>query len=147
VRGTQLGKFLVLHLDDLGGGIVVLAIPERIDGEHLHVDCLRVHPFETLFDDDEMLFRAFDPRQDAGSLVSHQSDRFVEVTVRVHIDRLDSLAVDHHGQTLRLWRLRTGRGQHSAAAKNDTSRAACPFEKAPPGGHALFSMSRIDREL
>jgi len=65
----------------------------------------------------------------------------------VHVDCFDSFAVDHHGQALRRWRLRTGRGQHSAAAKDDTGRAACPFEKAPPSGHALFSMSRIDREL
>jgi hypothetical protein len=85
-----------------------------------------------------MFFRAFGSRQDPRSLVSHQSDRFAEVTMRMHIDRFNSFSVDRHRKALRLWRLRTGRRQHFAAAKDDTGRAACPFEKVPSSGHALF---------
>src|SRR5262249_10903794 len=97
--------------------------------------------------DNKMLFRTFDPRQDPGSLVSHQSDRFMEVTVRMHIDRLDSLAIDHHRQALRMWHLRTGCGQHSTVAKNDTCCAACPLQKPLSSRHALFSLSSIDRSF
>jgi hypothetical protein len=67
--------------------------------------------------------------------------------MRVHIDRFNSFAVDYHRKALRLWCLSTGRRQHFAAAKDDTGRAACLFEKVPSSGHAFFSLHVIYRSL
>src|SRR5205814_2953076 len=46
---TELRQLLVLNLDDRSGGVAVLAVPERIYGEYLHVDRHRVHFLQTLF--------------------------------------------------------------------------------------------------
>src|SRR5262249_667632 len=54
---TKFCEFFVLHADNLGCGITIFAIPERIDRQHLHVDCLSVHPLEALFNDNEMFLR------------------------------------------------------------------------------------------
>src|SRR5256885_8901710 len=49
---TELRQLVVLDFDDRSGGVAVLAVPERIDGEYLHVDSHRVHFLQTLFNDD-----------------------------------------------------------------------------------------------
>src|SRR5262249_11251819 len=43
LRRAQLGELLVLQLDYGGGRVPVLAVPEWIDREHLHVDRHGVH--------------------------------------------------------------------------------------------------------
>src|SRR5262249_32445274 len=58
-------------LDDLGGGIAVLAIPEWVDGENLHVDRLSIHALEALLDDNEVLLRTSNPWQHAAGLIAH----------------------------------------------------------------------------
>src|SRR5262249_50247867 len=57
-RSAQFGQLFVLDLDDLGGGVAVLAIPEWIEGEDLHVDRLSIHAPKALLDDNEVLLRA-----------------------------------------------------------------------------------------
>src|SRR5580693_7512683 len=98
MRGAQFGKLLVLYLDDLGGGVAVLAVPERIDRQHLHVDRHGIHGFETLLDDDELLLVALDQGRRDGWLAAHQRDRFLEAAMGVHVDGLDPLAVDRYRQ-------------------------------------------------
>ena len=60
---TELRQLLVLHLDDLRRRIAVLAIPERVDRQHFHVDRHRVHFLQALLDGDKVLGDALDRRQ------------------------------------------------------------------------------------
>jgi hypothetical protein len=57
-RSAQFGQLFVLDLDDLGGDVAVLAIPEWIDGEDLHVNRLSIHALKALLDDNEVVLRA-----------------------------------------------------------------------------------------
>src|SRR5262245_12269520 len=133
-RCAQFSQFFVLQLDDLGGRVAVLAVPERVDREHFHVDRLSIHPFEALLDDDEMLRGTFDARHHAACLIPHQSERLVEVAVRVHIDGLDPLAVHSHGQTLAIGPLAPRHIAHRAAAEHN-ARCACGLDKVAPRSH------------
>ena len=83
------------------GEIALAVVPERIDRQHLHVDGLRVHRGEPLVELDEGLVRALD-RADLklGAVVAEQRAGFAEMAMGVHVDGLDPLAVDHHGQFL-----------------------------------------------
>ena len=122
-RRAQLRQLLVIDLDDRGRRVAVLAVPERIDRQHLHVDRHRVHLLETLLDDDEMLGNALDRRQHLVGLVAHQVDGFMKIAVRVNVDGQDALAADLDRQARRL-RLRAGRIQHAATAKGDPGRGS-----------------------
>src|SRR5262249_7363365 len=133
-RGAQCSQFFVLQLDDLGGRVAVLAVPKRVDGEYFHVDRLSVHPLEALLDADEMLHGTFHARHHAACLVPHQSERLVEVAVRVHIDGLDPLAVDSHGQTLAIGLLAPRHIAHRAAAEHN-ARCARGLDKVAPRSH------------
>src|SRR5262249_56204353 len=64
----------------------------------------------------------------------HQSERLVEVAVRVHIDGLDPLAVDSHGQTLAIGPLAPRHIAHRAAAEHN-ARCACGLDKVAPRRH------------
>src|SRR6516164_1507928 len=64
----------------------------------------------------------------------HQSERLVEVAVRVHIDGLDPLAVDSHGQTLAIGPLAPRHIAHRAAAEHN-ARCACGLDKVAPRSH------------
>src|SRR5215467_5207815 len=89
---------------------------------------------EALLDDDEMLLGTFYARHHAACLVPHQSERLVEVAVRVHIDGLDPLAVDSHGQTLAIGPLAPRHIAHRAAAEHN-ARCACGLDKVAPRRH------------
>jgi hypothetical protein len=60
--GAEFGEFLVLDFDDLAAEVAVLAVPERIDGQHFHIDALGVHGPEPGFNLDEGLRRSIDGR-------------------------------------------------------------------------------------
>jgi len=47
-RCTKLRQFLVLNFDDLSRSVAILAVPERIDRQHLHIDSLAVHRLQPL---------------------------------------------------------------------------------------------------
>ena len=79
-------QLLVLNLDDRSGGVAVLAVPERIYGEYLHVDRHRVHFLQTLFNDDEVLGNSLHRRQHLIRSIAHQLKRFMEITMRVNVD-------------------------------------------------------------
>src|SRR5437868_5934144 len=83
---TELRQLLVLHLDDRTGGVAVLAVPERIYGEYLHVDSHRVHFLQTLFNDDEVLGNSLYGRQHLVRRIAHQLKRFMKIAVRVNVD-------------------------------------------------------------
>src|SRR6266849_1640887 len=123
-RSAQLGQFFVLDLDDLGGGVAVLAIPEWVDGENLHVDRLSIHALEALLDDNEVLLRASGLRYHPAGLVAHQGIGFAEAAMCVHVNGLDSLAVDHHWQALSAALLSPRRIPQPTTAENDTGRCA-----------------------
>ena len=38
----------------LSRGVAILAVPERIDRQHLHIDCHRIHFLQALFDGDDL---------------------------------------------------------------------------------------------
>ena len=133
--GAQLRQLLILHLDDLGGGVAVLAVPERIDGEHLHVDRHRIHGREALLDDDEVLLGAFGRRHHARGFCAHEVDGLVEQAVGVDIDTLDALAVDHEREAWPAGLLGTGRIEQPATAEGDAGRCTGAFEEASSGGH------------
>ena len=132
-RRAQLGEFFVVHLDDLGRGVAVLAVPERIDRQHLHIDRHRIHFLETLLDDDEMLRNALGRRQHLVGRVAHQVERFMEIAVRVNVDGQDALTANLHRQARRL-RLRAGRIEHPATAKSDSGSGSA-LQKIPTAGH------------
>src|SRR6266849_1162271 len=134
-RRAQLRELLVLQLDDGGGGVAVLAIPERVDGEHLEIDRLGVHALEALLDDDEVLLRALDLRQHARRLLARQRDGLVEVAMRVHVDGLDALALDRHRQPLGAALLAARRREHRTAAEDDAGRGAGAREKLSACAH------------
>ena len=51
-----------------------------------------------LFDVDESFVRAVDrPLHDAIGVGAEQRGGFMEMTMGMHVDRLDPLAADHHG--------------------------------------------------
>ena len=139
--GAKLRKLLVVELDDLGRGIAVLAVPERVDRQHLHVDRHGVHTLEASLDGDEMLLRALGRRDHVASLVAHQRDRLVEQAVRVHVDGSDALAVDLDRQSTAPV-LRVCEVQHPAAAEHDPRRR-CALEKASSCGHAGYSRAGL----
>ena len=118
-RCTELRQLFVLNLDDLGRRVAVLAVPERIDRQHLHVDRHRIHLLETLLDDDEVLGHALDRRQDLVGPIAHQIDGFMEIAVGMNVDGHDPLAVDLDRQARGL-RLCAGRIQHAATAEGDS---------------------------
>jgi hypothetical protein len=117
----------------LAGRIAVLAIPERVDRQHLHVDRHRIHLLQTLLDDDEVLRNTLDRRQHLVGRVAHQIDGFMKIAVRVNVHGQDPLAADLYRQPRRP-RLRAGRIQHAAAAKRDSGRGRAPQEISA-GGH------------
>src|SRR6516225_4273958 len=135
LRRAQLGELLVLQLDDRRRGVTVLAIPERIDGKHFHVDRHGVHLSEALGDDDVLVLGAVNRDEDAPRLFAHQVDRIVKQAVRVNVDRLDPSAIDGDREARRTLLLGTGRIEHPAAAEGDAGRCAGAFEEASPGGH------------
>ena len=96
-----------------------LRYQKGIDREHFHVDGFRIHALEALFDDDEMLLRPLGLRQDRLRLLAHEIDGLMEMTVRVDIDGLDALAVDHDRQRARGRGLRLGCAQQPAATEHD----------------------------
>ena len=118
-----------------------LAIPGRIDRQHLHVDRHGVHALEPVLDgvSDEMLLRAFGFGDHVGRLVTHQRERFVEQAVRMDVDGLDPLAFDLHRQAPAT-SLRVHRVQHPATAEHDTRRA---LEKVSSCGHDDVSPRKI----
>ena len=126
-RSTKFCQLLVVDPDDLAGRIAILAVPEWIDRQHLHVDRHRVHLLQTLLDDDEVLWNALDRRQHLVGRIAHQIDGFMEIAVRVNVDGQDPLAGNLHRQP-RWPRLRAGRIQHAATAEGDPV-AAAPFRK------------------
>ena len=55
--------------------------------------------------------------------------------MRMHVDRLDALAVHRDGQSLAARLLRPRAVEHRAAAKCDTGRASGDLQKMSSGGH------------
>jgi hypothetical protein len=140
-RGADFRKLLVVDLDDLSSYVAILAIPRRIDRQHLHVDRHGVHALEPVLDgvSDEMLLRAFGFGDHVGRLVTHQRERFVEQAVRMDVDGFDPLAFDPHRQAPAT-SLRVHRVQHPATAEHDTRRA---LEKVSSCGHVDVSPRKI----
>jgi hypothetical protein len=132
-RRTKLRQFLVLNFDDLSRGVAILAVPERIDRQHLHIDCHRIHFLQALFDGDEMLRHALDWRQNLVGPVPHQVNGFTEIAMCVDIHREDALAIDFDRQARGL-RLGVGRTEHAATAKGYSARGRASQE-ITSGGH------------
>ena len=131
---AQLGELLVVDLADLLRGLAVLAVPEWIDRQYLHVDSHRVHLLETLLDHDEVLLHALHRRRNARGVLAHQVDRFLEEAMRVAVDGLDALALHHHGQPRsRLLRMRLER--QPAAAEHKPGERTGRFQEIPARGH------------
>src|SRR5438270_5465035 len=140
MRGAEFGQFLVLNLDDLSGEVAIAAVPERIDRQYLHVDRHRVHRLQTLLDDDKMFLLALGRRQWLVLVRTEKVERFVEQAMRMHVDGLDALAIDHHRQALRFW-LSVGRVQKAATAEGDAA-GCCALEKGPSRGHGRLPLFR-----
>src|ERR1700722_15201791 len=98
VRGAEFGQLFVLEFHDLRGKIAFTVVPEGVDRQDLHVDGLRIHRGEPLAEFDKGLLRS---GVRAGlkpwPLLTQQRAGFAEITMRVHIDGLDPLAVDGDG--------------------------------------------------
>ena len=136
---AQLSEFLVLNFDDLSRQVAILAVPERIDRQDLHVDRHCVHLLETLVDDDEVLLHALHGRRDARGVLPHQVDRFLEEAMRVAVDGLDALALDHHGQPYdwRLLRLGMRFPRQAAAAEDQACERATFSEEISARRHGI----------
>ena len=141
---AQLGELLVVDLADRLGGVAVLAVPERIDRQHLHVDRHRVHFLETLLDDDEMLLHAFHRRRHILGVLAHQVDRSLKEAVRVHVDGLDAFALDHHGQP-RGGLLRMRLERQAAAAEQDLRKSASLEGRSWVHGRAHLELGKLAR--
>src|SRR5262249_6617601 len=64
----------------------------------------------------------------------------------VHVNRLDSLAVDHHRQALAAAALLSPRGiRQPTTAENDTGRGAGTLEKIPARVHVRLPVDHFDR--
>ena len=139
-------SFSFCTLTICGRGVAVLAVPERIDRQHLHVDRHRVHFLQTLLDDDEMLGHALDRRQHLVGRVAHQIDGFMEIAVRVNIDGQDALAADLDRQARRP---SAGRGPHPACrnckrrsrSRPRPSRNSCGWSLVPPSIAGSFPLA------
>src|SRR4029077_8810593 len=82
--GAEFGQLFVLDLDDLSGEITLAVVPEGIDRQHLHVDCLRRHCGEPLVDLDEGFFCAVDRwKLEFRSIGAEQRAGLAEVAVSV----------------------------------------------------------------
>jgi hypothetical protein len=130
--GKSLRQLLVLQFDDLGGGVAVLAVPERIDRQHLHVDRHRVHFLQALLNDDEMLRHALDRRPHLFGPVAHQVDGFPEIAVRMHIhgqDRLPLILIGRRGAFGWAW----------TASSMPQLQKAIPLAAAPSGNSGGWS--------
>ena len=145
IRCREFRQALVVELDDGGGGIAILPIPEWIDRKDLHVETHRIHPGETAFDcrfvahRNEVLRHPFDGRHHALRVCAHQRDSIVKVAVRVGVNRLHAFAVEHHRRAfaakpgMLVRRLRGGVLQ-GAGAKRDAGRCGAG-EKSSTSGH------------
>ena len=135
LRGAELGQLLVVDLDDLRGGVAVLAVPERIDRQHLHVDRHGVHLLEPLLDRDEHVLGALGHRPRAARRLARQGERLVKQAMRVHVDGLDPLAVDGDRHGTRRSPLRA-RGVEQAAAAEHHAGGGSVLEETSACGHA-----------
>src|SRR5262249_1624101 len=123
----------------------VLAIPEWIDGEDLHVDRLSIHPLKALVDDNEVLLRASGLRWHPAGLVAHQGNGFAEAAMCVYVNGLDSLAFDHHWQALSAVLLSPRRIPQPTTAENDAGRGAGTLEKIPARVNVPLPVDHFDR--
>src|SRR5207302_5174561 len=88
MTGTELRQRLVVEADQLGRGIALGAVPEGVDAERLDIDAGAVHLGEPVAD-----IRPQEPRR-----LERMVDYLRGVgndAMRVDIDGLDPLAVDH----------------------------------------------------
>jgi hypothetical protein len=75
--------FIVLHSDDFGREIALLAVPERIDRQHFHIDRHGVHRLEALIERDERLWRPLYRRPERRVVAPHQLFRLVKEAMKL----------------------------------------------------------------
>jgi hypothetical protein len=125
-----------MEFADRSADFGVLAIPERIDAEHLHIDTLLIHRPQTILDHDEVLPRAFDGWGNPFCLLTHQVDRILEVAMRVSVNRFDTLALDYRAPAPQVWFCLCMRGvEQSATAKSHARHRACVLEESSAISH------------
>src|ERR1700745_196550 len=73
-----------------------------------------------------------------------QGTGVAEVAMCVHVNGLDSLAVDHHWQALSAALLSPRRIPQPTTAKNDTGRCARTLEKIPARVHVRLPVEHFD---
>ena len=84
--GAQLGEFLILNFDELGGYLAVGRIPKGIDAQGLHIDALGVHGLQTVRQRSIL----------AGNISVHQLRGFGHGAMSVDVDGLHAAAAYHH---------------------------------------------------
>src|SRR5439155_11644326 len=88
MTGAELRQRLVVEADQLGRGIALGAVPERVDAERLDIDAGTIHLGEAIADirpqETRRLERVIDDLRSIGN-----------DAMRVDIDGLDPLAADH----------------------------------------------------
>ena len=141
LRRAEFGELFVLYPDDLGGEVAILAIPERVDRQHLHVDALCVHRLEALVErgrDKGLPSGLLHRRLEGRVVVAHQLFGLVEQAMGMDVDRLDALAVDHDRQARSAappGLLRAGRVEQRTAAKRHAGRRGGRLQEVSSARH------------
>src|SRR5262249_36856868 len=111
----------------------LLAVPERVDRQHLQVNCHRIHRLEPFLERDERLRRALDRGRERRVILPHQLGSLVEEAMRVDVDRLHTLPTDADWPAL-AGRLRPHRLEPGTTAEGHAGRGS-PREELSTGLH------------